>query len=187
MYETKFKEALARTRKFGLSLPDVVSSGQNRFLSEKTQNELPFIIRDNLGILDEDEIVLQCLLLNIRLKNVFSKYFNCPIYYTIGYVGIDGHYMYKQTEESLFSMLENGAEGPSVSLHAWLTLPSMEILDFSIATSYGRVNGIKDMMGAALALHPSELTGGMSYHPMIVGEDFLLKIGAMKLYVNIGS
>ena len=42
------------------------------------------------------------------------------------------------------------------------------------------------MMGAALALHPSELTGGMSYHPMLIGEEFLYKIGAMKLYVDIG-
>lgn len=186
MYETKFKEALARTRKFGLSVPSEVSLDQNRFLSEKVQDELPLIIRDNLGILDEDEIVLQCLLLNIRLKSVFSKYFNSSIYYTIGYVGIDDHFMFKQTEDSLFSMLENGITGPSVSLHAWLTLPSMEILDFSFSTSYGRVNGIKEMMGAALALHPSELTGGMSYHPMIVGEEFLQKIGAMRLYVDIG-
>ena len=186
MYESKFNDALERTHKFGLLVPKQIPSNPGRFLSDKAQEELPFVIRDSLGVLDEDEIVLQCLLLNMRLKSVFSEYFKSPVYYTIGYVGIDDHYMFKQSEESLFSMLENGIIGPSVSLHAWLTLPSMEILDFSISTSYGRVNGIKEMMGAALALHPSELTGGMSYHPMIVGEEFLHKIGAMKLYVDLG-
>lgn len=186
MYETQFKEALERTQNFGLPIPAKLPSNQNRLLNEKIQRELPFVIRDELGVLDEDEIVLQCLLLNIRLKSVFSKYFKCPVFYTIGYVGIDDHFMFKQTEDSLLSMLKNGIAGPSVSLHAWLTLPSMEILDFSFSTSYGRVNGIKEMMGAALALHPNELTGGMSYHPMIVGEDFLHKIGAMRLYVDIG-
>jgi len=186
VYESKFKEALERTQKFGLSTPKNILLNSNRFLNDKVQEELPFIIRNNLGILDEDEIVLQCLILNMRLKTVLSEYFGCPVYYTIGYVGIDDRFMFKQTEDSLLSMLENGVSGPSISLHAWLTLPSMEILDFSFSTSYGRVNEIKNMMGAVLALHPSELSGGMSYFPMVVGEEFLHKIGAMKLSVDIG-
>lgn len=185
MYEAKFKEALERTRKFGLTVPTEFPLSQNLFLNEKAKRQLPFVIRGELGVLDEDEIFLQCLSLNIRLKSAFSKYFKCPVFYTIGYVGVKDHFMFKQTEDSLLSMLKNGIAGPSVSLHAWLTLPSMEILDFSISTSYGRVNGIKEMMGAALALHPSELKGGMLYHPMIVGEEFLHKIGAMRLYVDI--
>ena len=151
MYEDKFNKALERTRKFGLSVPKLIRSNSGRFLSEKAQEELPYIIRDSLGVLDEDEIVLQCLLLNARLKNVFSEHFGCPVYYTIGYVGIDDQFMFKQTEESLFSMLKNGISGPSIRLHAWLTLPSMEILDFSFPTSYGRVNGNKRNDGSCFS------------------------------------
>jgi hypothetical protein len=186
VYESKYEEAVERTRKFGLTVPNKASPLQSRYISSKVHEELPFVIRDSLGVLDEDEIVLQCLMLNVRLKKVFSKYFKCPVYYTIGYVGIDDDYMFKQSEESLLLMLNNGISGPSVNLHAWLTLPTMEILDFSISTSYGRVNNIKEMMGAALASHPSDLTGGMSYHPMIIGEEFLYRIGAMRLYVDLG-
>jgi len=186
MYNEKFLQAIERTCRFGLPDPKFIKLSAERFLDSETQEKLPYIIRDKLGILEEDEIVLQCLLLNMRLKEVFLEYFKVPVYYTIGYIGIDEKFMFQQTEESLEAMLKNGIEGPSISLHAWLTLPSMEILDFSISTSYGKVNGIKKMMGAALALHPSELTGGMSYHPMIIGEDFLHRIGAMRLYVDIG-
>lgn len=185
MYKSEFLNAVERSKKFGLLVPEISATG-SRLLNDKVQSDLPLIIHDALGVLEEEEIVLQCLLLNLRLKKVFSSYFKSPVYYTIGYIEIDDSAMFKQSEETLREMLTKGVEGPSISLHAWLTLPSMEILDFSISTSYGRVNGIKEMMGKALAMHPSELTGGMKYRPMLVGEDFLLKTGAMKLVVDIG-
>ena len=186
MYEDEFKVALERTRKFGLSPPELFESYNGRFLNKKILEELPCIIREKLGILKEDEIVLQCLMLNIRLKNVFSDYFNCPVYFTIGHVGINNKYMFKQTEKSLLSLFKNGIKRQSINLHAWLTLPTMEILDFSISTSYGKVHGKEEMMGAAVALHPSELTHGMSFHPMLVGEEFLQKIGALNFQFAIG-
>jgi hypothetical protein len=185
MYKSEFFNAVERAKQFGLNVPEITEM-ESRLLSDEAQAELPLIIHNTLGVLEEEEILLQCLLLNLRLKKVFSDYFKSSVYYTIGYIEIDDAPMFKQTEESLRKMLENGIEGPSINLHAWLTLPSMEILDFSISTSYGRVNGIKEMMGKALAMHPDELTGGMKYRPMLVGEEFLLQTGAMKLVVDIG-
>ena len=185
MYKSEFLDAAKRSKRLGLSVPEI-SAIDSRLLNDKAQSDLPFIIHDALGMLEEEEIVLQCLLLNLRLKNIFSSYFKSPVFYTIGYIERDDSAMFKQSEETLRKMLENGIEGPSISLHAWLTLPSMEILDFSISTSYGRVNGIKEMMGKALAMHPNELTGGMKYRPLLVGQEFLLKTGAMKLVVDVG-
>ena len=185
MYEQEFINAIKRTHQFGLPIPKELKQTTKRFLTEKVQLGISDVIHKNLGELSEDDIMLQCLQLNMRLKPVFFEYFQSPVYYTIGHISLDEDSFYKQTEESLQAMLLNGVEGPSVSLHAWITLPSMEILDFSFPTTYGKLNEQKGTTGAVLALHPSNLSGGMSYHPMIIGEEFLHKIGAMKLHVAI--
>jgi len=46
------------------------------------------------------------------------------------------------------------------------------------------VNGHKNMMGSVISLHAKDLSGGMTYHPMLVGETFLAKSGALKLVVG---
>ena len=185
MYKSEFEKAIIRSQKLGLSIPEIKNTNQ-RYLNEKVQSELHHYIRDKLGVLHETEIIAQCLALNVRLKSVFSEYFNCPVYYTIGYVDITGDSLFKQTEESLKSMLINGIDGSPIKLHAWLTLPSMEILDFSIATTYGKVKGNQELMGMAIALHYTELTKGVVFHPMLIGEDFIHKIGGVKLIVSNG-
>ncbi len=43
----------------------------------------------------------------------------------------DKNYFY-QNEESLNDMLKNGVNPDKISIHAWLTLPSMEIIDLSL-------------------------------------------------------
>jgi hypothetical protein len=79
----------------------------------------------------------------------------------------------------LRNLLKSGIENYSLSLHAWLTLPSMEIIDFSLPTSYAVVNGYRAERGGVIANHADKLSGGMQYHPMLIGEEFLIKIGAM--------
>lgn len=126
----------------------------------------------------------QCLSLHIRLKSVVEQILDCDAFYTIGWVSFEKSEMFKQTEESLSEMLKRGIVGPDVNLHAWLTLPSMEILDFSLPTTYAKVNDIEEGKGSAITMHPSDLTGGMMYQPMLVGDEFLLRSGAMRFFVT---
>ena len=79
-------------------------------------------------------------------------------------------------------MLKTGVEG-EVNLHAWLTLPSMEVLDFSLPTSYAKVNNRPEDIGSAIAEHANKLSAnGMTYKPLIVGEDFLVKSKILRLF-----
>lgn len=183
MYEQEFVEALDRTVKFGLKAPEVKTS-TSMFLTQEALSKLPQAIYDEIGELNEEEVVAQCLSLHKKMLPVIEKIFKTKAYFTIGWISLPERTMYHQTEDSLREMLRNGIKGPSVSLHAWITLPSMEILDFSLPTSYARINGIKEGLYGAVTLHPSQLTGGMMYKPMLVGDDFLLKIGALKFILT---
>lgn len=183
MYESNFLDALERTRRFGLSAPSIELS-DTRFLTQEALNRLPIAIRDIMGELSEEDVVAQCLSLHMRLKPVIEKILGCDAYYTIGWVSLEKSEMFKQTEESLSEMLKRGITGPSINIHAWLTLPSLEILDFSLPTTYAKVHGLEDGKGAVVSKHPSELTGGMMYQPMLVGEEFLSKSGAMRFFAT---
>ncbi|HEA15753.1 MAG TPA: hypothetical protein ENH88_04745 [Pseudoalteromonas prydzensis] len=182
MYKTEFIEAVKRSSRLGLTVPDVGSCDSSSFLQKTNPIELATVIKKEMGLLTEKEIVGQCLSLHYRLKQVFTDFFDCPIFYTIGYVEFKNSTMFKQTEESLVEMLKTGVEG-EVSLHAWLTLPSMEVLDFSLPTSYAKVNNIPEGIGSAIAEQANKLSSnGMTYKPLIVGEDFLFKSKIVRLF-----
>ncbi|MBQ4852772.1 hypothetical protein [Pseudoalteromonas sp. MMG012] len=182
MYKDDFIEAVKRTSNLGLSSPDVGACDSSSFLQKTNPTELAKVIQKEIGLLSEKEIVGQCLSLHYRLKRVFTEFFDCPVFYTIGYVEFEKSTMFKQTEESLAEMLKTGVEG-EVSLHAWLTLPSMEVLDFSLPTSFAKVNNIPEGIGSAIADQADKLSSnGMTYKPLIVGEDFLLKSKIVRLF-----
>lgn len=183
VYESNFLEALERTTRFGLSTPSVELSDA-RFLTQEALSRLPFAIRDIMGELDEDDVVAQCLSLHMRLKPVIEQILGCNAFYTIGWVSFKDSEIFKQTEESLSEMLESGITGPDVNIHAWLTLPSMEVLDFSLPTTYAKVNGIEEGKGGVIAMYASDLADGMMYQPMLVGEEFLAKSGAMRFFAT---
>lgn len=42
-------------------------------------------------------------------------------------------------------------------------------------TSNGVINNKNEMLGQVIAKHYSKLKGGMSYHPMIIGTEYLEK------------
>ena len=99
--------------------------------------------------------------------------------HTIGWID-DGtvNGMFKFDDAYILDKLANGCPGGSVRIHVWLTLPSMEIIDFSIATSLSVLNNTPEGRGEVIAKHADELEG-INYKPMLVGMDFLKKSGLL--------
>lgn len=82
------------------------------------------------------------------------------------------------SEEELRDVLQNGLKKFSLNMHSWLTLPSMEILDFTILTTIAHVKQLGQGYFGVISRHPNDLIG-MSYHPMLLGDDFLRRIGVL--------
>lgn len=180
-YRDEFIKAADITRKLGLSLPSKMEYTSNNFLDSSIfEDKLVQFCKTHLSSFSVDQISGQCIKVHFEFKEILEKILNIPIYYTIGYIKINNDVMFHQSEDSLRKILTEGINGNKINLHTWLTLPSMEILDFSFPTTYGKVIGNKDMYGRTIIKHPKELTGGMEYHPMLIGEEFLYRIGAIQ-------
>ncbi|MFC6634032.1 hypothetical protein [Microbulbifer taiwanensis] len=178
MYKSEFEAAIERTKKFNLPCPPVEYSSE-LLLTDNKMNGFVYALRDSIGELEPKEVVAQCLSIHYRVLDVVSNFFKTDCYFTIGYVESDNGTLFYQSENDLKNILINGADRPSLSIHAWLTLPTMEILDFSLPTSFAIINNIKEGIGGLIARHADRLINGVKYHPMLIGEDFLRESGLL--------
>lgn len=175
-YRQEFEDAIRRTKKFGLSSPEIQFSNERKITNLSKLSEV--FVRA-IGLPALEEIVAQCLSIHYRLVPAYEQFFGSPVYFTIGWVLDPPHEFYKITDAEISLLLKKGIKGSTVNIHAWLTLPSMEVLDFVFPTSLAFVQRKPENYGLAICKHPSDFTGGLQFHPMLVGADFLRQIGAM--------
>lgn len=179
-YIQEWSEATARTNRVGLTVPHYHVKPEIRYLTDERVKEFPYVVRECLGELDFEDVVAQCISIHYRLLPVIEQWLQCSVIYTLGWIddGTDKG-MFKFDDAFIVDKLKNGCLGGSVSIHAWLTLPSMEVIDVSIATSPSVLNNIPEGRGGVIAQH-ADVLKGMTYKPMLVGMDFLIKAGLIE-------
>lgn len=137
------------------------------------------MLREGLGELELEEVMAQCLSINYRLRSVVQAWLGCPVLYTLGWIDDETERgMFRFDDVFIADMLRTGHKGGSVNIHAWLTLPSMEIIDVSLATTMGFAQKRPEMLGLAIT-RPADELNGMAYKPMLVGDEFLCKTGML--------
>lgn len=148
-------------------------------LNAQALQDVPEIIRDAIGTPPIEEIAAQCLSYHARILPALSNYFGTELTYTIGYFSMREEKLYEQTEEQMKDLIKNGISKTQLSIHAWLTLPTCEIMDFTIQTTSAVINKTKKGLGGVYAGHADHLSNNIRYHPMLLGEDYLRRIGAL--------
>ncbi len=177
-YIDEINASIARANRLGLSCPGF-KTVEGELLTQKVYQDIPYIVRDALGNAGAEEVAAQCLSYHMRLLPVLSDYFNTELTYTIGYVSMGSKTLFEQSEEQMKALLKTGIENPQLQIHAWLTLPTCEIMDFTLPTTYAVVNKTKEGYGSVLAGHADRLLNNVQYRPMLLGEDYLRRIGAL--------
>lgn len=177
-YMDEWVTAIERTERFGLRLPSMEPDPGKRWLDEETQFQLPHVMKKYFPNMNVEHLVCQCLSIHHILLPVIEDWLGCPVTYTLGWID-DG------TETGMFQFDEAFIEnclrtpvppGSVVNMHAWLTLPSMEVIDVTLPTSYGKVQNRPEMYGLLISKHADDMKG-MKYKPMLVGDEFLPKAG----------
>jgi len=178
-YTSEWAAAVERTKSFGLQVPAHDNQPGHTYLTDKRQAEFPFVVQRGLGDLGFSDVVGQCMAIHYRLAPFMQTWLGCPVLYTIGWID-DGTEtgMFKFDDAFIAEKLKNGHAGGTANLHAWLTLPSMEVIDLAIATSIAVVKKMPEGYGRVLARHADGLDG-MAYKPMLVGHDFLRRTGLL--------
>lgn len=177
-YLDDINAAIARAAKLGLKAP-AFQPVEGQLLTQKVYQDIPYIVRDALGDTTAEDVAAQCLSYHMRLLPILSDYFKTELTYTIGHVKMGAKTLFEQTEEQMEALIKGGIEHPQLQIHAWLTLPTCEIMDFTLPTTYAVINKTTDGYGSVLAGHADKLLNNVYYRPMLIGDDYLRRIGAL--------
>ena len=179
-YLDAFIRAKHRTQAYSLTLPEIETDESKRYITQEFLDEFPHLVLKNTRIRQLSDLSAQCLAVNLILREIIAARLECPVYYTIGWIN-DG------TEKGLFKfddpLIEAALSGKmtmagEVNIHAWLTLPSMEVIDPTISTTIALANKIDDGLGKVFAGR-ADSTKDFSFEPMLIGEDLLRRSGGL--------
>lgn len=139
------------------------------------------------------ELVAQCNVVSQVMCDAIKKLYGCDAYLTIGDVSFHGKPYFNVDQQSISTAIRGGKQSlhpQNYKHHAWITLDSMEIIDFTMSTSLAVLNKKLSkeermkMLGGVLSGHADQLTGGMQYHPVLIGEQFYEEYDATYAFAN---
>lgn len=211
-YDTEFQNAIENTINIGANLDNFTLTDKRYFKQDMTMFSDNIVktlmwLKDKKKVDNKPEfiplafsIIANCGPFHNYMKPIIEKVFNCKSYLTLGYIKLS---KVEDKEEKTYHKFEMSDIEESISLnkkfphnhHIWLTLDSGEILDMTFLMTYRSVDDkegfYKTVETEGLPLefinkHYSELTEGMEYKPMYIGEDLLNKAGYnLKLLTNL--
>ena len=68
-YITEWKTAIERTERFGLKLPECRLQSEKRYLTPQFIQEFPYILQKELGVIEKNEVISQCLTFHLIRSN----------------------------------------------------------------------------------------------------------------------
>lgn len=190
LYQKAFVKAAARTRSFGLDV-NVPQTCERRYLADLDQlREAGHVMRCYLHDrdLEVSDLAVQCWRANMEIKALLEAHFGTELTLTFGAIETSpGTIRFQMGERELRNLVRHGLDlmSPQLNLHAWLTFPSMEIIDITYLTSYGVVNEKPHLLGMVVSGEPGSLNPfDYAYHPMVLGEHFVSAAGLNRVMIG---
>ncbi|SCA58119.1 putative TmRNA [Candidatus Terasakiella magnetica] len=179
-YVEEFKSAVSRSNENGIDVTFPLIK-RKPYLDKKTLNKYSRFFSQKFTDIGYEAFKGQCLAISQATHEYLEEKVKIPSILTFGYVVLDDDDYFKQDENFYSALVRNPSRKQSENIHAWVTLTSGEIIDPTFATSYAYAHGIEEMKGSVVSGYADKLNKGMSYHPMIVGSDFLIKAGFIRI------
>lgn len=179
-YYNQFVHAIKRTEAWQLNPGDITLDRSVTYISEKAEVDLLDLFIKNFGDLPEEEQA-SCTRISVNILPLVRSYFCTDAYLTIGNVNHQGLPYYECTLDYLSGLLRKPVTPhDNLYVHSWITLSSGEIVDFTFTKGLSLKSRLwKPYKDAIVLGDPSKSIFELEYMPMVVGEDYLLKAGAM--------
>lgn len=182
-YRDQFNDAIAFAKLVGCHV-DSVSWTETSVLERVEPSMIETALRA-AGIDDLRDSAGQCIKWSQFIRPYLEDVIECPLYLTIGQLWRNGKPVYAPSWEQLyhwksegFRIADFGPSGGGFQLHAWLTLPSGEILDFTLLSSLAAAapKGWAKAAGQVIGGYPVEVFQGHEFIPMVVGDEYAIRL-----------
>ena len=160
-----------------------------RWLSEPVLQVDTLEVIDRLlreaGVRDLRDSAAQCLKWSAYLRPYVERAFGVRAVLTVGQLWRNQTPIFAPTWDQLhrmhdegFTIADFGEEGTGMNIHAWLTLATGEILDFTLLSSLAAAlpNSWGRLAGHALGGYPEEVFEHHRYVPMVLGDAFAVRV-----------
>jgi hypothetical protein len=179
-YDKEFAVAFQRTAAFGMTVPAMPSLTEGRLFARQQDNRLAAILRFALRGLSPHDLMAQCFAIHEGIAPEIDRAYGVRSVLTLGWVHDPPNDYFRVSDEELMVYMRDGIADGKMNLHCWLTLPTREILDCTLPTTVAIINNMPEAAeGLVMSKHWRELAGGLRYHPLLVGSEFLERTGAM--------
>lgn len=175
-YKEDFEKAIAFSRRIGsitASLP--VKLAQNdRLITQESWNLVEKELH-KLGVTSLKNSASQCLKWSHALKPTVEKALGVEIMLTVGQVYFQERPVFNPTLEVCERWYFNGMSHEDmkngINIHAWYTLPNLEIMDLTLLSSVAEIKKMPELEGHLIVGFPGEL-GHHRYVPIVLGNKF---------------
>lgn len=173
-YAKRFRDALSLTQRVGLSAPEVSVDDARLLASPEARARLGELIGDLIGEIPVELIAGQCAAITEALVEPVEDTFQTAAHFTVGWVR-DGHReAFRMSEADIRGWLKGNTRG-NLSIHCWLTLPTMELIDCTFFTSISVATNRPELLGQIVVGHAEDVP--FEYQPMVVGTELLYRAG----------
>ena len=178
-YTTEYMSAVNRTQSFGLKPPPRVLVKKPCVNPDRT---LPVLL-DYFDRHTPEELMGQTLAINTDLIYLLWHKIHVAFELTLGVVDVQGKRYGECSEDTIHRYLTDKEVAwlrDGVPFHIWLTSPALEVLDITWAMNLGISKTRKECARRIVYKAPGvPHKNSPTYHPVIVGEDFLYRTGCI--------
>lgn len=182
-YHTDFLAAMDRTEALGLAVPPIKLTPGSLLTEDKVADLYDEVAREPLRFY---HLMHQCIRFHLSETPSVIKVLGVEPAFTLGYVSHREVFFNQFSVEDIRQYLADAdpKESSPINVHAWLTLPTLEIIDMTFLTTNFRYfldQGLQPWM-KFITGHPDALrtTMNLAYHPMLVGVNLFEKKSTMK-------
>ena len=180
-YRTLFDAALERGRKHGFSVPSVGPTVENLAFDDPDDATMIRVVNRLLERYDGNSLVGACIHASYFMQPAIEDIVGMPTYFTLGAVEAFGKELYRFDDHQLQQWLRHGLPQPARNIHAWLTLPTMEIVDLTYLVTLKAVVPHLPIEHGIPVMGRVERVQGVTWRPILVGDDVVQRLRAVAL------
>jgi len=181
IYQNEFNSAVKLTNKLCLGNYKYFKNSNFSYFDdqENVLNLIRFLKSEGWDIRNL-KLDRECLTIHYNIKQYIDEFYKIDSILTIGYLESSDDKQFYESIEQRLSNLENPINSAENHLiHAWLTLPNLEILDFTYFTTEAVKTNNPERYGHVFAKHGDDDLLHR-YKPQLVGVEYLIKAGYVK-------